>query len=141
MIVLDASVTVKWFASEPGSAAARSFVHSDEELVAPELTQVEVASALVKKAIRQQLSLEEAHEALILWFEAINDGDIVLLPDADDLAAASELALQLAHPLADCLYLALAERLGVALITADRAFARRVARRSNLVRILEEPGG
>ena len=141
MIVLDASVTVKWFTSEPGSAAARSFVHSDEELVAPELTQVEVASALVKKAIRQQLSLEEAHEALILWFEAINDGDIVLLPDADYLAAASELALQLAHPLADCLYLALAERLGVALITADRAFARRVARRSNLVRILEEPGG
>jgi predicted nucleic acid-binding protein len=71
MIVLDASVTVKWFASEPGSAVARSLVHSAEELVAPELIQVEVASALVKKAIRQQLSLEEAHGALSLWFEAI----------------------------------------------------------------------
>jgi predicted nucleic acid-binding protein len=141
MIVLDASVTVKWFASEPGSAKARSLVHSDEELVAPELTQVEVASALVKKVIRQQLSLEEAHEALSLWFEAINDGDIVLLPDADYLAAASELALHLAHPLADCLYLALAERLGVALITANRAFARRAVQRSNLVRLLEEPSG
>jgi predicted nucleic acid-binding protein len=141
MIVLDASVTVKWFASEPGSAEARSLVHSDEELVAPELAQVEVASALVKKAIRQQLNLEEAHEALSLWFEAINDGDIVLLPDADCLAAASELALQMAHPLADCLYLALAERLGVALITADRAFARRAARRSSLVRILEDASG
>jgi predicted nucleic acid-binding protein len=43
--------------------------------------------------------------------------------------------------LADCLYLALAERLGVALVTADRAFARRAARRSDLVRILEEPRG
>ena len=52
-----------------------------------------------------------------------------------------ELALHLAHPLADCLYLALAERLGVALITADRAFARRAARRSNLVQILDESGG
>jgi hypothetical protein len=81
--VLDASVTLKWFASEPGSADARSLVHSDEELVAPVLAQVEVASALVKKATRQQLSLEGAHEALTLWFEAINDGDIVLLPDAD----------------------------------------------------------
>jgi predicted nucleic acid-binding protein len=141
MIVLDASVTVKWFASEPGSAEARSLVHSDEELIAPELAQVEVASALVKKAIRQQLNLEEAREALSLWFEAINDGDIVLLPDADDLAAASELALQLAHPLADCLYLALAERLGVALITADRAFARRATQRSSLVRILEDASG
>ena len=127
------------FASEPGSAEARSLVHSDEALVAPELTQVEVASALVKKAIRQQLDLEEAHEALSLWFEAISDGDIVLLPDADYLAAASELALQLAHPVADCLYLALAERLGVTLITADRAFARRSARRSKLVQILGEP--
>ena len=63
MIVLDASVTVKWFASEPGSTEARSLVHSDEELVAPELTQVEVASALVKKAMRQQLNLEHAPAA------------------------------------------------------------------------------
>jgi predicted nucleic acid-binding protein len=141
MIVLDASVTLKWFASEPGSAEARSLVHSDEELVAPELAQVEVASALVKKAIRQQLSLEEAHEALTLWFEAINDGDIVLLPDADYLAAASELALQLAHPLADCPYLALAEHLGVAPITADRAFVRRAERRSPLVQLLKTARG
>jgi predicted nucleic acid-binding protein len=140
MIVLDASVTVKWFASEPGSAEARSLVHSSEELVAPELTQVEVASALVKKALRQQLNLEEAQEALTLWFEAIKDGDIVLLPDADYVAAASELALQLAHPLADCLYLALAERLGVPLITADRAFVRRAERRSRLVQLLEDTG-
>ncbi len=141
MIVLDASVTVKWFASEPGSAEARSLVRSDEELVAPELTQVEVASALVNKAMRQQLNLEEAHDALTLWFEAINDGDIMLFPDADYLAAASELALQLAHPLPDCLYLALAERLGVALITADGAFVQRAQRRSHLVQLLQGPSG
>jgi predicted nucleic acid-binding protein len=121
MIVLDASVAVKWFASEPGSAEAKSLARSDEELVAPELVQ--------------------ARDALSLWFEAINDGDVVLLPDADHLAAASELALQLAHPLADCLYLALAERLGVTLITADRAFARRTEGRSDLVRLLQETSG
>jgi predicted nucleic acid-binding protein len=72
---------------------------------------------------------------------SLTDSVEVLLPDADDLAAASELALQLAHPLADCLYLALAERLGVALITADRAFARRAAPRSSLIQILEEASG
>ena len=141
MIVLDASVTVKWFASEPGSAAARSLVHTSEELVAPELVQVEVASALVKKAIREELSPEEAHEAMTLWFEAISDGDILLLPDADYLVAASELALHLRHPLPDCLYLAVAERLGVTLMTADQAFARRAQRRSPLVQLLEKTRG
>jgi predicted nucleic acid-binding protein len=63
------------------------------------------------------------------------------LPNADDLEAAAKLALELQHPLPDCLYLAVAERLGVALITADRAFARRAARRSSLVQILEASGG
>jgi hypothetical protein len=65
MIVLDASVTVKWFASEPGSAEARSLVYSGNELVAPELLQAEVASALVKKALRQQLNPEEARGRII----------------------------------------------------------------------------
>jgi beta-phosphoglucomutase-like phosphatase (HAD superfamily) len=39
------------------------------------------------------------------------------------------------------LFLAAAERLGVALITADRAFVRRAQQRSSLVRLLEETGG
>ena len=63
---------------------------------------------------------------------------MVLLPDADDIEAAARLAMALQHPLPDCLYLAAAERLGAALITADRAFVRRAERRSDLVRLLDE---
>jgi predicted nucleic acid-binding protein len=141
MIVVDASVIVKWLVPEVGEAAAKALLSATDELVAPELARVEVAAALIRKAIRGQVSGADATDALRAWFRALADGQIFLLPNTDDIEAAASLALELRHPLPDCLYLAAAERLGVALITADRAFARRAARRSNLVQILEEDRG
>jgi predicted nucleic acid-binding protein len=138
MIVVDASVIVKWFVPEVGSAAARALLSAADEVIAPELARVEVASALIRKAIRGQLSGADAGKTLRAWFGALADGQIFLLSNADDIEAAAELALELQHPLADCLYLAAAERLGVALITADQAFARRAAGRWDLVQLLEE---
>ena len=106
-----------------------------DELTAPELARIEVAAALIRKGIRQELSGADVESTLRAWFRALADGQIFLLPNADDLEGAAKLALELQHALPDCLYLAAAERLGVALVTADRAFARRAARRSNLVEI------
>jgi predicted nucleic acid-binding protein len=108
---------------------------------APELARVEVASALIRKGIRQELTGADVENTLSAWFRALADGQIFLTRNADDVEAAAKLALELPHPLPDCLYLAAAERLGVALITADQAFARRAARRSHLVQILEEASG
>jgi predicted nucleic acid-binding protein len=140
MIVVDASVIVKWFVPEVGDAAAKALLSAADELMAPELARAEVASALIRKGIRQELTREDVESTLGAWFRAVADGQIVLLPDADDIGAAADLALELQHPLPDCLYLAAAERLGVALMTADRAFARRAARRSDLVQLVTEPG-
>ena len=138
MIVVDASVIVKWFVPEVGSAAARALLSAADEVIAPELARVEVASALIRTAIRGQLSGADAGTTLRAWFRATADGQIFLLSNADDIEAAAELALELRHPLPDCLYLAAAERLGVALITADQAFARRATGRWDLVQLLEE---
>jgi len=138
MIVVDASVIVKWFVPEVGAAAAKALLSAADELVAPELARVEVASALIRKAIRGQLSEADAGNTLRAWFRALADGQIFLLPNADDIEAAAELALELQHPLPDCLYLAAAERLGVALITADRDFARQAEPRWHLVQLLEQ---
>jgi len=137
MIVVDASVIVKWFVPEVGDAGAKALLSAADELVAPELARVEVTSALIRKAIRGQLSGADAGNTLRAWFRALAAGQIFLLPDADDIEAAAELALELQHPLPDCLYLAAAERLGVALITADRAFARQAEPRWHLVQLLE----
>jgi predicted nucleic acid-binding protein len=141
MIVVDASVILKWFLPEVGDAAAKALLATADELVAPELARVEVASALTRKAVRGQLSGADARSTLRAWFGALAAGQIFLLPNGDDIEAAAELALELQHPLADCLYLAAAERLGTTLITADRAFVGRAERRSDLIQLLGEAGG
>jgi predicted nucleic acid-binding protein len=141
MIVVDASVIVKWFIPEAGDIPAKALLAAGDELIAPELARVEVASALIRKGLRDEVAAADVASTLRAWFRAVAEGQIFLLPNSDDIEAAATLALELRHPLPDCLYLAVAERLGVALVTADRAFARRAARRSSLVQVLEEPGG
>ena len=141
MIVVDASVIVKWFIPEIGNAAAKALLATADALIAPELARVEVASALIRKGIRQEIAGTDVASSLRAWFRALAVGQIVLLPNEQDIEAAAKLALDLHYALPDCLYLAAAERLGLPLITADRAFARRAARRSALVQILEEASG
>jgi predicted nucleic acid-binding protein len=139
MIVVDASVIVKWFIPEVGADRAKALLVTGDELIAPELARIEVASAMVRKGLREELASADVESTLRAWFRALADGQVFLLPNADDLEAAAKLALELQHPLPDCLYLAAAERLGVALITADRAFVRRAHQRSHLVQLLEPP--
>jgi predicted nucleic acid-binding protein len=141
MIVVDASVIVKWFIPEVGAVPAKALLGSGDELIAPELARIEVASALIRKGLREELTGADVESTLRAWFRAISEGQIFLLPNSEDMEAAARLALELRRPLPDCLYLAVAERLGVALITADRAFVRRAERRTPLVQLLEEETG
>ena len=57
----------------------------------------------------------------VVWAGA--DGVIAPVPDQADLPRAVKLALALKRPLQDCLYLALAERLGATLGAAGDKFA------------------
>jgi predicted nucleic acid-binding protein len=52
----------------------------------------------------------------------LKSGALDLIGSTDDLRYAAEIALAIRHRLPDCLYLALAERLDVPLVTADMAF-------------------
>jgi predicted nucleic acid-binding protein len=51
MIVVDASVIVKWFIPEAGTEPAKALLAEADELIAPELARIEVASALIRKGI------------------------------------------------------------------------------------------
>ena len=136
MIVVDASVAVKWLLPEPGDAAAQELLASEERLVAPSLIRTEVAAALARRARFREIEPHDAETAMGLWLQTLRDGVIGLVADEADLVAALGLARELSHPLQDCLYLALAERLGAPLVTADKKFVAKARASHTLVRVL-----
>ena len=121
--VVDASVAVKLLVEEPGSDAARELTASGKELHAPRLMAAEVANALWRKARLGQVERSDASAALA-WMTEMpvrwNDDEAVC-------ADAVRLALALDHPVYDCVYLALAHRIGAVMLTADRRFVTAVA--------------
>src|SRR5262245_20505560 len=117
--VLDASVAVKIVVTEVGTDHSLDLVDRPVRWVAPRLMVVEVASALRRKVDGGQLTPLQAADALAVTLDAIGDGIIVLADDEALAPAALNLALSLGHRVPDCVYLALAEREGAFLATAD----------------------
>jgi predicted nucleic acid-binding protein len=136
MIVVDASVAVKWLLPEPGDAAAQELLANEERLVAPSLIRTEVAAALARRARFGEIEPRDAETAMGLWLQTLRDGVIGLVADEADLVTALGLAMELSHPFEDCLYLALAERLGAPLVTADKKFVNKARASHALVRVL-----
>jgi predicted nucleic acid-binding protein len=133
-IVIDASVALKWVLDEPGREAADALL--EEELIAPALWLLEAANALWRRTQRGEISAEEAKERLAELYNA----PVTTMTIEDDLLAAADLANRLAHPVYDCLYLAMAIRENTYVVTADSRFYTAVDRVPTLkgaVRLLE----
>jgi predicted nucleic acid-binding protein len=122
--VLDASVAVRWIVPERGSDEAAALLHQSILWVAPRLMLTEAASALRRKVAAGEVRTEVAVHALNALLEAIADGTVLLADDENFMPSALALALSLGHKLPDCLYLAVAERDGLALATADARLGR-----------------
>jgi len=125
MIVLDASVAVKAYVEEAGSEAATELLAGTQRLLAPELIRVEVAGALCRQVRLGQLEALDAETLGADWLGDLTRGLFSLTPDRDLVPEAMALSTKLMHPLADCLYLAVAIRGHAPLITADRTFHKR----------------
>jgi predicted nucleic acid-binding protein len=120
-VVVDASIALKWVLQEQGSDAAEELLEMD--LAAPSLWLLEAGNALWRRAVRKELTPVEATERLAELARA----PVASVPLDQDLPEAMRLALQLNHPVYDCLYLALAKRLGTYVVTADARFGQAVA--------------
>ena len=123
-VVVDASVAVQWFANEPGAAAAARLLERDDVLVAPDLMTVEAANAWWKKTRRLEMSrvdLEQAVASLLAL-------DIEWVPTRGLAMLAARQALEIGHPVYDCLYLALAGQRSARLATVDDRLRRLAAR-------------
>jgi predicted nucleic acid-binding protein len=136
LLVVDASVALKWVLPEANSGTALGLV-GRRRLTAPDLLAVETANALWLRVRRRELTAIEARTALVDLLSVPVD----YLPDRPLAHAALSLAADLEHPAYDCVYLALAmDRAGI-VVTADRRFAAAVAAHPYLagrVRLLDE---
>lgn len=113
-IVVDASVVTKWVLNEDGSDRANA-LRNEDGLIAPSLVASEVGNALWKAVGRGDLVQADAIAALRSVLRPFS----LLVPNEDLSVRALEFAIDLAHPIYDCFYLALAEREGVTLVSAD----------------------
>ena len=117
--VVDASVAVKWLASEPLSDEAAAPLKSGATLVAPELMFAEVVNALWTMRRRGDIAAEDLGEAV----DALKAAPIAIpFSMAQLAAAAAQLAIDIGHPAYDCFYLALAIQTGYPVVTADMCF-------------------
>jgi len=121
--VVDASVAVKWLVVEEDADVARELATSDHDLHAPRLMASEIANALWRKARMGQIERADAGAALA-W---LSDMPVRWNDDETVSADAVRLALALDYPVYDCVYLALAHRIGATVVTADGRFANAVA--------------
>ena len=139
LVVLDASVAVRWVVEEEGSVEAAALLEQELSWITPRLLLTEVASALRRKVADNALAPAVAGQALDVLLQAVADGVIRLIDDERIIGQALLLAMSLQHKVPDCLYLALAEREGAAIATADDRLSRLA--RSRAVRVWQVPHG
>ena len=118
-LVVDASVAVKWLIAEEGSDAAHRLAAGADDLHAPRLMASEIANALWRKARMGEIERPLAGALAA----AVPEMPVRWSADEAVCADAARLALSLDRPVYDCVYLALAHRLGARMVTADERFA------------------
>ena len=124
MIVVDASVALKFFLPEVESDAALRLLASRAMLAAPDILPLELRAAVTKYHRRRLITLDEARAIA----GAIGRLAVDLHPWQPLLAPAFELSLLLHHGVYDCLYLMLARQLAWPLATADRRMKQKADR-------------
>ena len=130
MIVLDASVLIKWFINEADSPTAlhlkEALLEDKINIVIPDLALYEIVNVLRFKAGVSEMAAKTILPAFFdLGIEIIAPSQ-QLLADALHLSFATDLAVY------DCVYLALANELGAQLITADKRIVRQAGPLSNV---------
>ncbi len=138
MIVLDASVAVKWFINEAGSNLAKQLLEAEQgHLLVPDIFVVEVSSTLVREANANKSIGEIFRTGLIHLIDLIDRQSLILERTSPGrVMEAANLAIDLGHPLKDCLYLALAMEKDCELVTCDARFAAKAQGVWDRVRVL-----
>jgi predicted nucleic acid-binding protein len=120
-IVLDASVAVDWLLPGPRSAAALAFARAGARRIAPDLIFAEFASVAAKFVRCGRSPAEVARDAVARLPRLIDE----VSPLGGLAGPAYDLAARHGFSVYDSVYLALARRRDLVLVTADAKLARR----------------
>lgn len=124
MIVVDASLAVKWFLPEAGADAAAQILLGDMAIIGPDMLAVEVHATLVRGANMVKSNRDDAESSIRRFQKMIASGEVALVrSQPNQIERAANLAIDLGHPLKDCLYLVLAMEMDCELVTCDARFA------------------
>lgn len=118
MLVIDASVAIKFVVAEEGFPEALRLFERDQLLIAPDWMMMEASHGIWRKWKDKEIDRERALRAL----DSLPEYFSGFFPAHDLMDAAIELAFAFDHAPYDCIYLVLAEQKGAQLITADRKF-------------------
>jgi predicted nucleic acid-binding protein len=118
-LILDASALVPLVANEGHSVAVRALLASNVFVVAPDFILAELANVLWLKVRRCIMGKDEVAEAFAVAAQRIDQ----CLPTPPLIKAAFALALKNDHPAYDAIYVALAQREKLPLVTGDRRLA------------------
>lgn len=131
-LVIDANVGIKWFIQESRSSAARKILETGSSFIAPDIIIPEICNVVWKKVKNQEITPEQG-QAIVTNVSLIFNH---IVSSSELAQRAFALAVQFNHPVYDCLYLALAERESITLITDD-AKLRTVAKKAKLAHFVQ----
>ena len=119
--VVDSSIVLRWFVRDHWSDAAVGAADT-YRLIAPTFIKVEIANALMNQVRFNGMAVDMALRHL----EGLRSS-VTLVDDEPLLPAAVRLAADRDHAVYDCVYIALAMREAVPLVTADMKLFRKFA--------------
>jgi predicted nucleic acid-binding protein len=123
VIIVDASVVMKWFVEEELHAKAKRLRQAFAQLAAPDFMLLEVANIAWKKVRRGELS---AAAAMAIGAD-FRSSPLLLLSTTALIDDALATAIEIDHPVYDCPYLAAALQQRGICLTADRRLCTRIA--------------
>jgi predicted nucleic acid-binding protein len=132
ILVVDASVAIKWFVQEPLRPQARKLLADRHEFVEPDLLVAEVANIAWKKTVRGEIQPEQARS--IVHNIALSPFVSSFIESSTLRDRALALALQWNHPVYDCFYASCAEAISAPLVSADEKFLRLLKRHGSSIR-------
>lgn len=121
-VVVDASVAVKWVVEEDHSTKAAQLLDYDA-LHAPDHWQAEAVNVLWAKVFRGDLTASEADERMTVLLRA----PVAATPIADLMPRAFAVSVARTVTIYHSLYIALAEKRDIPMVTADERLIRQVS--------------